>query len=298
MIASSRAFTIVVVVVLHLTPLLGQGLPDYVKLGVAKHNNADYLGAVDLYTRAIEVDGKDKVAYFNRATSYATMGMFQKALTDLDRVIALDPNYVRALTHRGEILAKIGDKQGACEDFHKAKETGDEIAASLFSQYCGNEPGIGENLKMKWPDEENWKIADSYDKSDVSMLTLIHSTETLENWTEIGTMIAIRKVRGMQVDSAMHLVYRKALLNSKDAKLTFIQKDEHAKYPWIIFTIESSSFTNEPKPESQIWYVVQGDDALYTNFFAVRNATFPEDLRTKWVEIFKMSEIVVNPTKK
>lgn len=298
MTVSSKAFTIVVVAALYVTQLLGQRSPDYVKQGIAKHNNKDYLGAVELYTKAIELDGMDKVAYYNRATTYATMGLYQKALTDLDQVIALDSTFVRALTHRGELRAKNGDKQGACEDFLKAKETGDETAASLFSRYCGNEARIGENLMMKWPDEENWKIADSYDKSDVSMLTLIHSTETLENWTEIGTMIAIRKVRGMQVDSAMHLVYRKALLNSKDAKLTFIQKDEHAKYPWIIFTIESSSFTNDPKPESQIWYVVQGDDALYTNFFALRNATFPEDQKKKWVEIFKMSEIVVNPTKK
>jgi hypothetical protein len=79
---------------------------------------------------------------------------------------------------------------------------------------------------------------------------------------------------------------------SPKAVLTFIEKDETAEYPWIIFTIESPSFKNDKKPESQLWYVVQGKSALYTNFRAVKEATVPKELKDKWTAFFKTGKIV------
>lgn len=102
----------------------------------------------------------------------------------------------------------------------------------------------------------------------------------------------LAKALGVPVDKAMNLMFDQAKQNSPNAKLTFIEKDEKADYPWIIFTIEAPGFKNDKIPESQLWYIVQGKQALYTNFRAVKQSTVPADLKEKWIKFFKSGKIV------
>lgn len=140
--------------------------------------------------------------------------------------------------------------------------------------------------------EENWKIGTNQENEKMVMLELIHSNETLENWTEIGTMMAIKGVTNFAMDEAMNLMYEQTKKSAPKAKLTFIEKDETVEHPWIIFTIESPSFKADKTPESQLWYIVQGKSSLYTNFRAVKKATVPADLKDKWIKFFKSGKIV------
>jgi hypothetical protein len=105
-------------------------------------------------------------------------------------------------------------------------------------------------------------------------------------------MTSIKGVKGIPVDKAMNLMFDQAKQNSPKAKLKFIEKDEKAEYPWIIFTIEAPNFKNDKTPESQLWYIVQGKQALYTNFRAVKQAMVPADLKDKWIKFFKGGKIV------
>lgn len=90
----------------------------------------------------------------------------------------------------------------------------------------------------------------------------------------------------------MELMYEQSKLQAPKATLTFIEKDEKAEYPWIIFTIESPGFINDKTPESQLWYIVQGKQALYTNFRALKQATISPELKEKWTKFFKTGKIV------
>ncbi len=145
---------------------------------------------------------------------------------------------------------------------------------------------------LYWPESENWKIGADQENEQTHVLDLIHSNETIEKWTELGNMTSIKGVRGVPMDKAMNLMFDQAKLNSPKAKLTFIEKDESIEYPWIIFTIESPSFKNDKTPESQLWYIVQGKQALYTNFRAVKQATIPGDLKDKWIKFFKTGKVI------
>ena len=62
----------------------------------------DYDGAIEDYSKALELDPTSSVSYFNRANS-----KFRK-----------------------------GDKRGACDDWKKAKEFGDETADESIKKYC------------------------------------------------------------------------------------------------------------------------------------------------------------------
>ncbi|WP_461491827.1 tetratricopeptide repeat protein [Pontibacter sp. HJ8] len=304
----------------------GQTAQEHFQNGIAKHEQQDFKGAIKDYDKAIKADGNNKHAYFNRGTSklalkdfkaaladfnktieldpkfedayysratvYVSQEKYLDALPDLDKAIELDPALPNALTLRGQIRAQSGNKKGACEDFTNAQSRGDKQAAKYLSQFCGNEQLAGESLMLDWPENENWKIGSSQENADMAVIELIHTDETLENWTEFGYMSSIKGVTNVPVDKAMNLMYEQAKKNSPNAKLTFIEKEESVEHPWILFTIEAPSFKNDKRPESQLWYVVQGKTSLYTNFRAVKQPTVPSDLREKWIRFFKTGKIV------
>jgi len=126
----------------------------------------------------------------------------------------------------------------------------------------------------------------------MAMMELVREPETLENWTEIGNMQSIKGAKNIGMDKAMTLMYESAEKSCKKPILTFIEKDETVEHPWTLFTIECASYKDTKTPESQLWYIVQGRDALYTNFRAIREATIPEETKTTWVEFFKGGKIV------
>ncbi len=303
-----------------------QTAKEHFEDGITKHNQQDFKGAIKEYNNAIKLDKEYTQAYYNRGTCALALKDFKSALLDFNKTIELDPQFVNAyysratvfvsqekyieslpdldktiefdpafsnaLTLRGQIRAQTGNKKGACEDFNYAKQNGDKHADKYLSQFCGNEQQNGESLMLYWPEEENWKVGSSQENEQIAMLELIHTNETLENWTEIGTMMSIKGARNIPMEKAMNLMYEQSKQKSPKAKLTFIEKDENVEYPWIIFTIESPNFKNDRTPESQLWYVVQGKTALYTNFRAIKQATIPSDLKDKWIKFFKTGKIV------
>lgn len=308
------------------TASFGQTADDYLNTGIEKHNAKDFEGAIKEYSKAIKADKDLKVGYYNRgicalglkdfksakkdfdktieldskfvkayysrATVYVSQEKYAEALPDLDKTIELDQRMPNALTLRGQIRAQTGNKKGACEDFGKAKETGDKQADKYLSQFCGNEQQSGESLSLHWPENENWKVGSNQENEDMTMLELIPSNETFENWTEIGTMMAIKGAKNVPMDKAMEMKFQDLKKNSPKAKLTFIEKDESVEFPWIIFTIECPKFKNDKNPESQLWYITQGKTSLYINFRAVKQATVPTNLKDKWITFFKTAKIV------
>jgi hypothetical protein len=166
------------------------------------------------------------------------------------------------------------------------------LCLSAAGQSARNEQLAGESLMLDWPEHENWKMGSNQENAEMAMIELIHSNETFENWTELATMTSYKGVKNVPVDKAMAMMYDQAKINAPKARLTFLEKDESAEFPWIIFTIESPEFKNDKRPESQLWYVVQGKTALYSNFRAVKKATIPKDLKDKWLAFFKTGKIV------
>lgn len=264
----------------------------YYNRGTCELALKDFKSAMNDFSKTIELDTKFVKAYYGRASVFVSQEKYAEALPDLDKIVELNPATPNALTLRGQIRAQTGNKIGACEDFNQAKQIGDNQADKYLSQFCGNEQQNGESLLLDWPESENWKVGSNQENEQVAMLELIHSNETLEKWTEIGTMMSIKGAKNIPMDKAMNMMYDQAKQNSTKAKLTFIEKNENVEYPWIIFTIEAPSFKNDKTPESQLWYIVQGKQALYTNFRAIKQATIPNELKDKWITFFKTGKIV------
>lgn len=76
---------------------------DYLAQGNYELERGNPAQALAAYTRAIQLDPTAPAAYNNRAYVYMTQQAYAAALSDLDKAIALRPDYVNALMNRGDI---------------------------------------------------------------------------------------------------------------------------------------------------------------------------------------------------
>jgi tetratricopeptide (TPR) repeat protein len=73
-----------------------------------------------LWTQAIEADGTNYVAYFNRAESGHPPQAMQARLDDLDQAISLDPRYAKAYSLRAQVYLDSGRPTEARADIEQA----------------------------------------------------------------------------------------------------------------------------------------------------------------------------------
>jgi tetratricopeptide (TPR) repeat protein len=76
---------------------------DYLAAGDGAFDRKDYAGAIGDYSQAIALNPDDAEAYNNRAYTYMTTQNYAAALADLNEAIQLRPNYPNALMNRGDI---------------------------------------------------------------------------------------------------------------------------------------------------------------------------------------------------
>ena len=72
--------------------------------------------------RVLTIDPSRIVALVYRATAYRELGKLDEALADIDHALALSPNSVAALLERGDIRRLKGDDDGARKDWVRVSE--------------------------------------------------------------------------------------------------------------------------------------------------------------------------------
>ena len=86
-----------------------------------KHELGDYTGAVDDYNQVIKLKPDDAVAYNHRGKSKSELGDHADAIADYDKAIELNPKYDVAYHNRGLAKEALGQHQAAQSDFEKAR---------------------------------------------------------------------------------------------------------------------------------------------------------------------------------
>jgi tetratricopeptide (TPR) repeat protein len=92
---------------------------DYLITGVSKYYDGNKQGSVTDFSKAIQLDTKSALAFYQRGYIRNSLGLKQAALTDLTRAIELDPKYSKAYYQSGTIRAETDDKNGAASDFDR-----------------------------------------------------------------------------------------------------------------------------------------------------------------------------------
>jgi tetratricopeptide (TPR) repeat protein len=96
---------------------------DYIKRGSEKYiSKNDEVGAIEDYTKAIELDPGSSDAYYSRALAKESSGDLNGALADLNKAIELNPEYQEAYLERGQLRNELREFMDAIADFTKAIE--------------------------------------------------------------------------------------------------------------------------------------------------------------------------------
>jgi tetratricopeptide (TPR) repeat protein/predicted Ser/Thr protein kinase len=102
--------------------------------GVAREAAGDYSGAIEDYTRALELDPDYAQAYYNRGTAKGNSGDWQGQLEDCSEAIRLDPTFTAAYVNRGTARSHLGALEQAIQDFNRALELNPSESVALVNR--------------------------------------------------------------------------------------------------------------------------------------------------------------------
>lgn len=122
------------------------------------------------------------------------------------------------------------------------------------------------------------------------MTEYLPKKESIDSWTILGTTMIYKGKAGVPIEAPMNIMFNGAKKNAINPTLTVIDKKVDGDNPWILFKIEAEGFTNDKTPESQLYYIIEGENDLYSNFVAIKKSSLPAEFVDQWTAIFKASQ--------
>jgi tetratricopeptide (TPR) repeat protein len=108
----------------------------------------DYYGAIHLLEEVAATGRAFADAHHLLGVSYSLVGQPEPALAQLDRALALNPQYVEALVHRALVLNELGREVEADAAFRRAAQVGGEpregFAAHVASKLANQHAALGD----------------------------------------------------------------------------------------------------------------------------------------------------------
>ena len=95
-------------------------LTSMLSIGSDFVNNNQYLSAVEIFTKVIEIDPSWAEAWNKRATVLYMMGEFEKSQNDIDEVLKLEKRHFGALAGQGLVNIKLENYEKAIMSYEEA----------------------------------------------------------------------------------------------------------------------------------------------------------------------------------
>lgn len=102
--------------------------------GLNKAKSGDYQGAVEAFTKAIEVQPLDGFTWYNRAMAKNMMGLYLEAIDDFNACIGISPTYKKVWYNRGLTKLYLTNYDGALADFSQAIQLDREYAEAYLQR--------------------------------------------------------------------------------------------------------------------------------------------------------------------
>jgi tetratricopeptide (TPR) repeat protein len=104
--------------------------------GVKFYQNKQYQEGLAVLNEFIRKVTDHEKAYEFRAFCNYHLKNFEQAKSDADAVVAINPENAGVITLRGVAKLRLGDKDGACEDFKKGSDMGNTTAKNNYTNIC------------------------------------------------------------------------------------------------------------------------------------------------------------------
>lgn len=92
------------------------------RLGLGAMAREDFEAALLHFDELVEIAPDFAEGWNKRATVYFRQGRFAASVSDIERVLAIEPKHFGALSGLGIIYMELGEKRGALRAFEKARE--------------------------------------------------------------------------------------------------------------------------------------------------------------------------------
>jgi tetratricopeptide (TPR) repeat protein len=99
-----------------------------------KYKDRDYLGALAEYTKAIQLDPQDALAFCCRGVAHYRLGDGYKAMADYNKAIEIDPNLAIGYYRRGFLHYVAKDYLSAIADYNKSIELNPDFALAYSNR--------------------------------------------------------------------------------------------------------------------------------------------------------------------
>lgn len=96
----------------------------------------DMQGALNDFSRAIELNPSYTMAYNNRGIIRGSLQDFEGALDDFNKAVELEPGYADAIYNRGNAHYYLEMINEACSDWNQAERLGSKQAGVIRKRYC------------------------------------------------------------------------------------------------------------------------------------------------------------------
>ncbi|GAB5367235.1 hypothetical protein AAMO2058_001212500 [Amorphochlora amoebiformis] len=133
-----------------------------------------YEGAIDMYSKAIELDEKNAVYWANRAFCHVHMENFGLAIADAKKGIQVDPSYPKSYYRMGSAHAGLGHFKLAMQDFKRvlAIRKTDTQAKKRFKE-----------CQKAWREQQFFKAIQSENSKPVSETIKIDDIDVPKDYT-------------------------------------------------------------------------------------------------------------------
>ena len=99
--------------------------------------NRKYQLAINDITEVLKHRENDEWAYISRGSAYNKLQKYSEALQDFNKAINLNASNAFAYNNRGWSKKFLGDKNGACNDWHVSKRLGNgEAKIIIYNNHC------------------------------------------------------------------------------------------------------------------------------------------------------------------
>lgn len=106
----------------------------YVWRGNSRYNKKEYDKAITEYDKAIEINPNYELAFYNRGFAWVVKKEYEKAIADYTKVINLNPDYASAYVIRASIRRAMKEYDTANADYDKAIEIDPDYANAYYNR--------------------------------------------------------------------------------------------------------------------------------------------------------------------
>ncbi|XP_021572012.1 sperm-associated antigen 1 [Carlito syrichta] len=201
--------------------------------------------------QALQLDDGNVKACYRRALAHKGLQNYQKSLTDLHKVLLLDPNIVEAKMELEEVTRFLNDKDNTAS-FNKEKERrkieiqevneSDEGEPEITSDVSADHPASGKGSESSEPPESSIKLHLSKPNNAYEFGQVINAVSTRKDREACARLLAATAPKDLPVLLSNKLEGDTFLLLIQSLKSPLIGKDPSLVYQHLLYLSKAERF--------------------------------------------------------